>query len=179
MWHNKAIGVDIHTMVRWTVADMAARNALSIAEEDEGKVCKVEDTGFFILFSIAPDWRLLGTSSPEKMLPLAIGDEETPAVVGTAAITFRMPYSMDITELRLGTNVANTTGVLQVGIKQNGVNILIDPIQIEAGDKSNIPSASPYSFATTLLTDDAEITIDILAVGSGQCCGLKLFIRGT
>ncbi len=55
--HNTAVSTDLHTLIRWTVADSTARLALSVVTADIGKLCLQSDTGAcYILTATTPVW---------------------------------------------------------------------------------------------------------------------------
>ncbi len=43
--HNSAVSTDLHTLIRWTVANSTARLALVVTSVDVGKLCLQTDTG--------------------------------------------------------------------------------------------------------------------------------------
>lgn len=57
-YHHEATGLDIHVIHAWTVANIAARDALTVDAADVGKVCFVtDDKEFYILEDHDPvDW---------------------------------------------------------------------------------------------------------------------------
>lgn len=111
---------------------------------------------------------------------IAASDETTDLSVGTALATFRMPYGMNVTEVRASVTTAPTGSTLQVDINEGGVSILSTPITIDSGEKTSTTAATPPVISDSSLADDAEITIDIDQVGATIAgTGLKITLIGT
>lgn len=126
---------------------------------------------------------LLGNASwrkgGEEAVTVAVSDEATDLVVGTGKITFRMPFAMTVTSIRASVNVASTGSVIQVDVNANAASMFSTPLTIDATEKTSVTAAVPAVLATTTLADDAEVSIDIDAVGSttpGK--GLKVTLLG-
>ena len=112
-------------------------------------------------------------------LTVAVGDEVTPLTTGTAKITFRMPYALELLEARASVTTAPTGSTLQCDVNEGGVSIFSTPITIDAGETTSTTAATPPVISDTGLADDAEITIDIDQVGSTIAgTGLKVSLIG-
>ncbi len=112
-------------------------------------------------------------------LVVAVGDETTPLTTGTAKVTFRMPYALELLEVRASLTTAPTGSALQCDINEGGTTILGVPITIDATEKTSTTAATPPVISDTSLADDAEITIDIDQVGSTVAgTGLKVTLIG-
>lgn len=110
---------------------------------------------------------------------VSASDEITPLTTGTAKITFRMPYAFTLTEVRASVTTAPTGSGITVDINEGGVSILSTEIDIDAGDKTSKDAVSQPVLSDTSLADDAEMTIDIEAVGSTVAgAGLKVSLIG-
>ncbi len=116
-------------------------------------------------------------------LPIVVGDEGTDLAVGTAKVTFRMPYAFTLKAgnggVRANVNTAPTGSGLTVDINEAGVSILSTKLTIDASEKTSMTAAAAVVISDTVLADDAEITIDIDGVGStvpGK--GLKVTLIG-
>lgn len=114
-------------------------------------------------------------------LVLAASDETTALTTGVAKATFRMPFAMTLTEVRLSVTTAPTGSALIVDINQGGTSVVAtERPAILAGEKTSTTSTSPGVISTSALTDDAEITIDIDQIGSTVAgAGLKVALIGT
>ena len=102
------------------------------------------------------------------------------ASTSVAKETLRMPYAMTLTQVRLNVGTAPTDSALIVNIKQGGTTIFSTRPQIDANAKTSVGSGTAAVFATTALTDDAEITIFVDQIGSTIAgSGLKVWLIGT
>lgn len=125
-----------------------------------------------------PNSTLTGTPCE---IQLAASDETTAltASLVTPKVTFRMPYNMTLLDIRASLTTAQSSGLaFKVDVKQNGVSILSPVLIVDNGQKTSVTSTSPVGIATSALTDDAEMTVFIQAVGSGDATGLKLTLKG-
>jgi hypothetical protein len=120
----------------------------------------------------------IGVSRAESFV-LSASDETTALTTGTAKMTFRMPYAFTITDARASVTTAPVGSVLTVDINDGGTTILSTKITIDAGEKTSTTAATAKVISDTALADDAEVTVDIDAVGSGTAgAGLKVTLIG-
>jgi hypothetical protein len=112
---------------------------------------------------------------------IACSDESTALTAGTAKITFRMPYAFTLTDVRASVTTAPTGGtLLTVDINESGTTILSTKLTFDASEKTTTTAATPRVISDTSLADDAEMTVDIDAVGSTVAgTGLKVYLIGT
>ena len=116
----------------------------------------------------------------EANIQVAVSDETTDLTTGTAKLTFRMPHSLTLTEVRASVTTAPTGSVLTVDVNQTATTILSTKITIDATEKTSTTAAALPVISTSALTDDAEITIDIDTIGSTIAgAGLKVTLIGT
>jgi hypothetical protein len=111
---------------------------------------------------------------------IACSDEATALTTGTAKVTFRMPYAFTVTAVRASVTTAPTGGtLLTVDINEGGSTILSTKLTFDASEKTTTTAATAAVISDSTLADDAEITIDIDAVGSTIAgAGLKVYIIG-
>lgn len=111
---------------------------------------------------------------------IACSDEDSDLTTGTK-VTWRTPYAFTITGVAASLTTAATGGtLLTVDINESGSTILSTKITIDASETTSTSAATPPVISDSSLADNAEITIDIDAIGSttaGQ--GLKVYIIGT
>jgi len=113
-------------------------------------------------------------------IQVACSDETTALTVGTAKVTFRMPYAMTLTAVRASVTTAPTGSTLIVDINEGGTSILSTKLSIDATEKTSTTAATPAVISDSALADDAEITIDIDQIGSTVAgAGLKVTLIGT
>jgi len=125
--------------------------------------------------SSAPTW-----GGTKTALPIACSDEITALTVGTAKVTFRMPYAMTLTAVRASLTTAQTSGnIFTVNIKQSGTSILSTLITIDNTEKTSTTAVTLPVISIASLADDAEMTIDISQIGDGTAKGLKVYLIGT
>jgi len=111
---------------------------------------------------------------------VACSDEETDLTTGTK-VTFRMPYAFTVTAVRASLTTAGTGGTLvTVDINEAGTTILSTKITIDASETTSTTAATPAVISDSALANDAQMTIDIDAIGSTNTGkGLKVYIIGT
>lgn len=110
---------------------------------------------------------------------LACSDETTLLTTGTK-LTFRMPYAFTVSAVRASlTTVATGATLLTVDIHEAGTTILSTKITIDASESTSTTAATPPVINDPDLADDAQMTIDIDAVGNTTAGkGLKVYIIG-
>jgi hypothetical protein len=91
-----------------------------------------------------------------------------------------MPFAMTLSDVRANVNTAPTGSTLTVDINESGVSILSTLLTIDATEETSETAATPAVISDTALADDAEMTIDIDAVGSTTAGkGLKVWLIGS
>lgn len=123
-----------------------------------------------------------GGESPYKRITsfvIACSDEESDLTTGEKVV-FRMPYAYTVTDVRASLTTAATGGtLLTVDINEAGTTILSTKITIDASETTSTTAATPPVISDTSLADDAEMSIDIDAIGSTNTGkGLKVYIIG-
>lgn len=113
-----------------------------------------------------------------ETLIIPIGDETTAITTGTAKVTFRMPFAMTVTAVRLSLTTASSSGLPTIDINDGGVSILSTKLTCDANEKTSTTAATAAVISDTALADDAEITIDVDVAGTGAAGG-KVYIIGT
>ena len=119
-------------------------------------------------------------NSPE-VICLAASDETTALdTTGNPVMTFRMPFKMELSEVRASlTTAGSTSGTTTIDINEGGTTILSTKLTIDYGEKTSTTAATPAVISDSTLADDAEITIDIDAVtGGANEAGLKVTLIG-
>jgi hypothetical protein len=114
------------------------------------------------------------TGIAEHMI-LAVSDETTALTTGNAKLTFRAPFAMTLTQIpRSSVSQSSSSGLVTVDINEAGTSILgVNKLSIDATEKTSVTAATPTTLADTSIADDAEITLDIDAAGTGAK-GLKV-----
>ena len=111
---------------------------------------------------------------------VACSDETTNLTSGVAKATFRMPYTMYLTEVRANVNTAPSGSTILVDVNKNGSTIFSTRVSIDASEKTSVTAATTFVLSTTSLANDDEITVDIDQIGSSTAGkGLKIWLIGT
>jgi hypothetical protein len=113
-----------------------------------------------------------------EAIQVALSDETTNLTAGTAKLTFRMPWAFTLTAVRSSLSTASSSGLVTVDIKESGTTILSTALSIDATERTSTTAATAAVISDANLADDAEITIDITAAGTGAK-GLKVSLIGT
>lgn len=121
----------------------------------------------------------LVNSIPAELI-IACSDETTALTTGTDKVTFRMPYTMELTEVRASlTSAGSTSGTTTIDINENGTTVLSTKLTIDFDERTSTTAATPAVISDSLLLDDSVITIDIDAVTTGANeAGLKVTLIG-
>jgi hypothetical protein len=121
------------------------------------------------------------TTNQPEVIGVACSDETTALTAGTAKATFRMPFAMTLTGVRGSVTTAATGGtLLTIDVNEAGVSVLSTKLTFDASEKTTTTAATAAVISDSALADDAEITIDIDAVGSTIAgAGLKVWLIGT
>lgn len=119
-------------------------------------------------------------ASDVQCIPVACSDETTALTSGAAKVTFRMPYAFKLTDIRASVTTAATGGtLLTVDVNESGSTILSTKLTFDASEKTTTTAATPRVISDPDLADDAEMTIDIDAVGATIAgAGLKVYLIG-
>lgn len=116
------------------------------------------------------------TDNRSWAVQLACSDLTTALTTGTSKGYFRMPYSMNVTEVMASVLTAPTgTGNLTVDINKNGTSILSTKLTFDAGEKTTVTASTPAVISTSAFALDDEVTVDIDAV-SGTVTGTGLIV---
>ena len=123
-----------------------------------------------------------GGESPYKRTTsfvIACSDETSDLTTGEKVV-FRMPYGYTATDVRASLTTAATGGtLLTVDINEGGTTILSTKLTIDASETTSTTAATPAVISDSALADDAEMSIDIDAIGSTNTGkGLKVYIIG-
>lgn len=117
----------------------------------------------------------------EQSWIVVCSDETTALAAGTAKVTFRMPWSLRLTNLRASLSTAQASGnIFTIDVNASGTSVISTKITIDNTEETSVTAATPFVFASTDTTVDAdeEITIDIDQIGNGSAKGLKVTFYG-
>lgn len=122
-----------------------------------------------------------GIDVMRETLLIALGDESTVITnTGNPKVTFRMPYAMVLTAVRLSATVAPSAGgngAVVVDINEGGTTILSTKLSLDQSEKTSATANTAAVISDANLADDAEMTIDI-DTAAASCAGLKVTLIG-
>ncbi len=105
--------------------------------------------------------------------------DETSVLTTGLKVTFRMPFAMTLSSVRISLGTAPTIGSFIVDVKQNNTSIFSTLISIDASELTSTTASAPSVLSITSLTDDSLMTIHVTQIGSGDPGkGLKLVLIG-
>jgi hypothetical protein len=131
-----------------------------------------------------------GTISTGVVIPweiiIACSDETTALTAGTAKASFRMPWAATLTALTASVKTDPQGSSLIVDVNENGTTVMGThasqyKLIIETTEKTSTTAAGTNvaTITDSALAADAEITIDIDAVGASVAgAGLKVTLKG-
>lgn len=121
----------------------------------------------------------LPSSRQREVIVVSASDEETPITAGTGKVAFRMPFALELTDVRASVTTAPTGSVATFDINDGGTSVLSTKLTIDAGEKTSTTAATAAVISDDALADDAEITIDFDGVGSTVAgAGVKITLVG-
>jgi hypothetical protein len=176
----------IYTSGAWTAASAGMTNPMTTAGDTmyggaSGTPTRLAAGAAFKTLRVnsgatAPEWGGSGI----QCIPIACSDETTALTTGTAKVTFRMPFAFTLTDIRASVTTAATGGtLLTVDVNEAGTTILSTKLTFDASEKTTTTAATARVISDANLADDAEITVDIDAVGSTLAgVGLKVYLIG-
>lgn len=108
-----------------------------------------------------------GLKRKTESLCVAASDETTNLTTGTAKVTFRMPYAFTVTDVRGSlSTVATGATLLTVDVNEAGTTIISTKLTFDASESTTTTAATPRVISDSTLADDAQMTIDIDAIGN-------------
>ena len=161
------------------ISALTALTGANVADGDLFPVVDVSDTSMAASGTNKKMTRVeLRTALVTETLIIPIGDETTAITVGTAKVTFRMPFAMTVTAVRLSLTTASSSGLPTIDINEGGTTILSTKLTCDANERTSTTAATAAVISDSSLADDAEMTIDVDVAGTGAA-GAKVYIIGT
>jgi hypothetical protein len=173
---------DIDGIIAIIDRDVAADWATNNPVPETGQPCLETDTQLVKYGDGATAYNSLPYAGVETLV-VAVSDEATALTTGTAKVTFRMPFAMKLfagaAGARASVTTAPTGAAIQIDINDSGSTIFSTELTIDATEKTSVTAATPPVISDVNLANDAEITIDIVQVGSTVAgAGLKVMLIG-
>lgn len=133
--------------------------------------------GFALVEINGTDARLVNYALPFIHTVEVFADATTVAS-GTAKKTFRMPARVWLTEVRGSLVTAQASGTtMAIDVNEAGASIFSTTLTFDNTEKTTVTAATPAVISDPAIADDAEMTVDVDAVGTGGA-GLKLTFLG-
>jgi hypothetical protein len=107
------------------------------------------------------------TGSADVVLQLACSDLVTALATGASVAYVRAPQAFTLTAVRSSVLVDSSSGLVTVAIKNAGSDILSTDLSIDATEFTSVTAATPAVISAPAIGDDALLTIDITAAGTG------------
>ena len=115
-----------------------------------------------------------GSTSVEDYVILSVTADNTDIQTGTAQMTFRVPFAMELYQLpRASLSTASTSGAVTVDINNGGSTIFSTNLTIDANESTSTTAATAAVLSQTSIADDSQITVDVDGAGTGAR-GLKI-----
>lgn len=179
MWKDPHPDSTQGSLLRARLRSLADHVATSVADVDlsalQAEIDAVEVD--VAALEAALDDYLLETVVPEVIV-VVCSDETTAITTGTAKVTFRMPYTMTLTEVRASLTASSSSGNPTFDINENGTSCLSTKLSIDSGEETSTTAATSAVISDATLTADSEITIDFDTAGTGAK-GVKVYLIGT
>lgn len=142
-------------------------------------------TGWALWRSDGSSWAIFsaggggGGLAGNTPIAVACSDEVTVLDEATAVTTFRMPGSFELNRVRASLTTASSSGEVEVDVKINGSTIFTTTLTIDQSETTSETAAVAAVLIDnpTEIADDDEITVDIVAAGTGAI-GLKIYLEG-
>lgn len=137
------------------------------------------DNHFRVMSPLAP------TGTQTQSFCAAASDEITAITVGTAKVTFHVPYAFTLTGVSASVNTVSTSGTPTVDINEDAdaegggaaASILSTKLTIDANERRSSTAAIPAVISDASLAANSEMTIDVDVAGTGAK-GLKVCLIG-
>lgn len=118
-------------------------------------------------------------AAPLVPVQVKVTDDSTALAAGTGKAIFRMATGFTLTAVRASLATAQTAGTLvTIDINEAGASILSTKLTLDNGERTSVTATTAPVLSDTALADDAEITIDIDAIGDGTAKGLTVTLIG-
>lgn len=175
IWDGTAWELSIASAIPNTILDAKGDLIVGTAADTVDRLAV--GTNDYILTADSSQTTGLKWSGEQEVIAVAISDETTAITTGTAKVTFRMPFAMTVTSVRASLSTASTSGNPTFDINEGGTSILSTKLSIDANETTSTTAATPPVISDSALADDAEITVDIDAAGTGAK-GAKVYLIG-
>jgi hypothetical protein len=110
---------------------------------------------------------------------IAASDESTALTVGTAKVTWWVPYNFTMTEVFIANGTVSSSGAVQGDMKQNGTTVFSTKPSVGAAQNTSLTGSGSVIavLSITALTKGDKMTCDVSTAGTGAA-GLKFIVVG-
>jgi hypothetical protein len=127
------------------------------------------------LYFIAGATGKIGTRGQDASFVIALSNTTTAITTGTAKETIRFPWALNITGVYASVATESSSGVITIGINENGTSITSTDLTIDANEKGSDTAATAAVISDATIAQYGELTFDIDTAGTGAV-GLKLYV---
>lgn len=115
-----------------------------------------------------------------EILVIPISDETTSLSIGTAKLTFHMPYQFNLTKVKAGLTVASTSGNPTFDLNDDGVSVFSTTVSVDANEtfSDTATTAAVLTSNPKVIAAGSVVSVDIDTAGTGAK-GAKLYLIGT
>lgn len=121
-------------------------------------------------------------ATADAFFGFAASDETSALVVATEVATVRLPFAfVSVDEVRASLTNPSTSGVVTINVKVNGTSLFSTNLTIDANETTSLTATAPFVLSPGNhgpFDDDSEVTVDVVAAGTGAS-GLKVTLIGT
>jgi hypothetical protein len=108
-----------------------------------------------------------GQLAIKEFFSVALSDDSTAITTGANKARWRPPYAIKNVEARAFLKTASSSGLVTVDVNEAGVSILSTKLSIDASELTSTTAATSPVVSDSVIAQDAEVTFDIDAAGTG------------
>ncbi len=161
-------------LTRWNAANDGKEDIL--VADVASSIFMLDSSSNPTLVTLGPGFVLAsGVLCHRWQITVALGDETTTITTGLK-LTFRMDAKVVLTEVRSSVVTVSSSGVVTMDLKESGTTVLSTLPSIDASEKTSL-TGTPAVISDANLADDAEMTAEVTAAGTGAK-GAKMILIG-
>ena len=92
--------------------------------------------------------------------------------------TLRAPTAFTLTGVKASLYDDSSSGVVELALKKNGVDMLSTNVTIDSGEKTSVTAAIPAVISVTAVAADDELTVEVIDDGTAAT-GAVFVLEGT
>lgn len=106
------------------------------------------------------------TTLGDTEIGFAFSDETSDIEVGTAKVTFNMPFAMYLTDVIVSLSTAPVGSTFIVDLNEDGTSVLSTKVSVDSGEHSSATAATQPVISDNNIANNSLMTIDVDQVGS-------------